>query len=346
MKIALFRCDSSFRIGTGHIIRCMNLALHLRDSGYECHFLCQKLEGSITSVLRSQGFPVTEVSADIGSILDVFENIRAKSSTGIIEIFVLDHYGIDLELEKVIFDRVRKLIVLDDLGNREHFCHILVDYNYRSDYTTIYQQLPTFTRRFFGPQFAILRKEFYEIPHSQIRTWENGSSRILVFFGGSDEKGYSLQFLNCLRAHNTEFPTGVSWTLLLASSCRHLDEIRASEALENVSIEINSENIGRLMASHHLYFGSGGTITWERMHVGLTGVIFTVADNQFQIAKDLDADGFHVHSGHLSSINRETFIEPLKDMIVDQEKARSMSQKCSELTSKNNLQSLIEVIIA
>ena len=46
MKIAI-RVDSSVKIGTGHVMRCITLANSLRKNGAEVLFICRKHDGNM-----------------------------------------------------------------------------------------------------------------------------------------------------------------------------------------------------------------------------------------------------------------------------------------------------------
>ena len=54
----VFRVDASIAIGSGHVIRCMNLANELVLRNQEVLFLCRQHVGDLTSFLMEQGFNV------------------------------------------------------------------------------------------------------------------------------------------------------------------------------------------------------------------------------------------------------------------------------------------------
>ena len=43
----IFRVDASEQIGSGHFIRCLNLAERLRKDDYEVAFICMNLPGAM-----------------------------------------------------------------------------------------------------------------------------------------------------------------------------------------------------------------------------------------------------------------------------------------------------------
>ena len=59
---AIFRCDSSTLIGSGHVIRCRTLARQLREEGIESYFVCRNHIGNFNRLLNGE-FTVYELIA-------------------------------------------------------------------------------------------------------------------------------------------------------------------------------------------------------------------------------------------------------------------------------------------
>ena len=54
----VFRVDSSFQIGTGHVMRCLCLAYQLQKRGSEVWFICRNHAGNMIDKIRAMGFLV------------------------------------------------------------------------------------------------------------------------------------------------------------------------------------------------------------------------------------------------------------------------------------------------
>src|SRR5687768_5946327 len=61
---ALIRVDSSVRLGTGHLMRCLSLAEELRRTGVTLTFVCRDLPGNMASLAADRGFPVRMLAHD------------------------------------------------------------------------------------------------------------------------------------------------------------------------------------------------------------------------------------------------------------------------------------------
>ena len=52
----VFRVDSSYKIGSGHVMRCLVLAKSLRAAGCSVKFVCRDISGNISSLLKASLF--------------------------------------------------------------------------------------------------------------------------------------------------------------------------------------------------------------------------------------------------------------------------------------------------
>ena len=58
MTQVLVRADASASIGSGHVMRCLALALGWRARGAQVRFACREHPGNLCALLESQGFQV------------------------------------------------------------------------------------------------------------------------------------------------------------------------------------------------------------------------------------------------------------------------------------------------
>ena len=140
MKI-IIRTDASFKIGSGHIMRCLNLASRLRKVGLDVTFISRNLPGNMNSLILEKGFVLVELSkpekkqmsnVNHGRWLFVSQEQDAKETInnlkgGICDWLVVDHYGLDQKWEILLRPHVRNIMVIDDFFNRAHDCDILLN---------------------------------------------------------------------------------------------------------------------------------------------------------------------------------------------------------------------------
>ena len=53
-KLAVFRCDASTKIGSGHIMRCITLGNKLKSIGFNVIFICRAYDGNLIELTRKQ----------------------------------------------------------------------------------------------------------------------------------------------------------------------------------------------------------------------------------------------------------------------------------------------------
>ena len=172
MKIAI-RVDSSLQIGSGHVMRCLTLADILKnDAGIL--FLCRPHEGNLISLIRAKGFLVRVLENPTGISdpnLMHSEWLGATQKQDIdqclnllkeeyFDWMIVDHYALDIVWQSAMKKCYKKLLVIDDLGDRRHSCDVLLDQNYGSDHRKYYNLVPKKCLLLLGPEFALLREQF------------------------------------------------------------------------------------------------------------------------------------------------------------------------------------------
>ncbi|MEZ0391617.1 MAG: GNAT family N-acetyltransferase, partial [Pseudobdellovibrionaceae bacterium] len=109
-----------------------------------------------------------------------------------------------------------------------------------------------------------------------------------------------------------------------------LSELQNIQKASHFEILISPPDWDHLMAEADLYFGSGGTVTWERLYLGLPGVVVSVAENQRKIAEDLAKAGLQIYLGSTDSVSYQDCLIKLEAIVKDEptlEKIRNLGQK-------------------
>jgi UDP-2,4-diacetamido-2,4,6-trideoxy-beta-L-altropyranose hydrolase len=305
MQVA-FRCDASFDIGSGHVMRCLTLAAALREYGHLCRFICRDLPGHMAEIVSKSGFPVTLLTkppsnfiaiagshkhehwAGVSWETDVFETQKALPDE--CEWLVLDHYAFDFNWEKAIRTFVKRVFVIDDLADRAHEANLVLDQSIgrsSADYDSL---LPSSTIRLIGPQYAILRPEFLKQRSESIfRRQEAGFSlhHLLIFMGGVDLPNITSKMLRSLDRVMVASLDQV--TVVMGPLSPALKEVRS--LIPNLSIPtrlvVGAEDMATLMYEADLAIGGVGVTALERCCLGLPTLTVVMADNQRFMAKVL-----------------------------------------------------------
>lgn len=296
MSIVVFRVDSSIRIGSGHVMRCLTLAKQL-NSKYEVVFISRDLSGNLNEFVQQNSFKLFElpksnsahVFAGYEEWLTVTQYEDAQQTIDILKKYsgiaaiVVDSYAIDEKWENLIRPYVQKIMVIDDLANRKHNCDILLDQNYYINMNTRYNGFVNDNcKLLLGPTYALLRDEFY-IEKKKQRHRDGTIKNILVFFGGSDLTNETMKALSALVLLDRK---DISVNVVVGASNQYKDEVKEfcyKYRWMNYYCQIN--NMAEMMNQADLSIGAGGTTTWERCFLGLPAIVIAVAENQVKIAE-------------------------------------------------------------
>ena len=205
----IFRVDASLEIGMGHVIRCLTLAEGLSELGVQCSFISREHQGNLNDHIKQRGFHVFALSAigldyhsssnnlthaswlgcDWQTDAEQVESILQQLKT---DWLIVDHYALDYNWEKNISFFTSKIMVIDDLANRSHFCNLLLDQNYCHDQSRYDTLLSPDTSKLLGPKYALLRKCFKE--KRKISECKHGAIRSVFIFFGSGHKNTRIAF--------------------------------------------------------------------------------------------------------------------------------------------------------
>jgi len=307
----VFRTDSSKRIGTGHVMRCRVLARVLKRRGAAVSFLCLKQKGDINHLLREE-FDVQELDTVVdldlpernqdpltvdNSDLEIRDAMETKRLLGKFAdsnelIIVLDHYG----LGKIWEQEVRrgrlesaKLMVIEDLLDREHDADLLLDQNCidPEKEPTYSKRVPAGCQLMLGPRYSLLSREYQELRERSYT--RSAVDSVLVFFGGSDSFGLTAATVSALTDDDL---VDLHLDIVLGPNSGSDVEIRELAAKRgNVQVHKNLPSLASLMAKSDLSIGAGGSTTWERFCLGLPSVTTILAENQSHFSKQLAKRG-------------------------------------------------------
>lgn len=349
MKVFI-RVDASIEIGTGHVIRCLTLAEKLRRQSAEVTFICREHIGHLCDFIETKGYPVLrlplvlekeELPADtphsewlrVSQKEDAAQTIQMMLETTA-ELLVVDHYAINEVWEGILRKSATKIMVIDDLADRIHDCDYLLDQNDYEDYQFRYASLiPTSCKKFLGPNFALLRSEFYQL--SIKRRIRRGSvKRLLLFFGGSDQTNETLKALSAFLALDR---TDIGVDVVVGQNNHHKQELaQICNQYEFITFHCQVNYLAELMNKADLSIGAGGTTTWERCMLGVPSIVWSIADNQVKICECADQKKVVVYLGKKEDVEQYFVTKHLRDLIDNETSRTEMSIK-AYLLMKNNV---------
>ncbi|MGG0720042.1 UDP-2,4-diacetamido-2,4,6-trideoxy-beta-L-altropyranose hydrolase [Robertmurraya massiliosenegalensis] len=339
MKI-VFRVDASSTIGTGHIMRCLTLANFLKENGARVTFVCAELEGNMIDYVKSFGFEVIVISGEIEQ--DAMRTAIAMKDKEF-DLLVVDHYQIDIYWEKTVKEELPsvKLMVIDDLANRRHDCDLLLDQNYQENFESRYDHLvPQRCEKLLGPPYLLLRPEFYK--ENRVRQTLQVSN-ILVFYGGADPTG---ETVNALHALDELLRDNIQVHVVVGLSNSQKDLIKSICLDKCYHYYEQIDYLADLMRESDLSLGAGGVTMWERCYLGLPSIVTIVAENQKESTIATAKYGAIWNLGWHEGVKQQNLVDIIKRAIEFPEKLRELSIKSKLLMQSNRKHEIHPVVKA
>ncbi len=320
----IFRVDGSNALGFGHIARCRNLAEQLRPLGYEPRFV---RTGRRDRVLKGQDVVWLDIEEDaVGSQRDAELTLQAaKGSNKGAPIVVVDSYQIDQAWESVVRSSGALVVAIDDLANRVHDCHVLIDANplEKDRYRGLVAPEAV---RLLGLAYALIE------PESSDRLFTSARSqhveRVLVCFGGGDNR---IPLQMAYEACSDPRLAGLTFGFVTAS-----DNIAESLRSQQISVQEETrakinvfgwvDDLRPLHSASDIAVGAGGSLALERIHLGLPSVVVSLAGNQVPTSQHLHRLGLMHYVGDISVCTAQIFADAVSALVNDAQ-AREMVQR-------------------
>ena len=333
----VFRVDSSFKIGTGHVMRCLTLAKELQKSS-DIRFICQNKEGNLINKIESEGYKVFELNRHGTDESPKVEWLGTTQERDIIDSekilkeinpdwLIVDHYGIDSYWHEHMYKYSKKIFVIDDLANRNYNCDVLLDQNFFKNIKLRYKKLvKDKCKLLLGPKYALLREEF-------AKKYQNSKSqeinRILVYFGGTNIKNNILKVVYGIRSCKKD---NINIDVILGKNYDLKDElINDFSSIKNIFFYDFVDNMAEIMNNSDLYIGSAGTTTWERSGTGLPSIVISVAENQIEPMNALKDAGLSFFLGSQEKVTSHEIAQTLNYIFDNPNILKKMSMANIEL---------------
>lgn len=359
----VFRVDSSRQIGSGHLMRCLTLARGLKKAGASCSFVSRALDGNLNGLISSEGFTLIELPKselpiqkpgksepshshwrEAGWEIDALETLKVVSNQKV-DWLIVDHYGLWGNWHIVMRDCHAKIMVIDDLADRKHDCDLLLDQNLGSDLELYQGLIPTECRSVFGPDYALLRPEFSDYRESSLKRRHEGKiDHIMINFGGGDPFDYIGKTLGALL--NMDISHHVTISIIFGGLATMTSEHQRLISCMPVKVKTYGAvtNMAEILSDCDLVIGAAGGSAWERCCLGVPSLVFPLALNQVNIAKNLATCGASIVLGARDFVNGK-FESMISNMFQNAD-LRIMSRKASSICDGTGVGKIIRELNA
>ncbi len=348
LKNIAIRVDASSQIGTGHFMRCLTLADALKQRGAQIRFISRQLPEYLQGMLTEKehefmplnSSPSKAATGGLGLGLDLghahwlgaSQHTDAQASIQALsghiwDWLVVDHYALDARWESALRQRVKNILVVDDIADRQHDCDALLDQNLYVDMDTRYTgKVPAHCQLLLGPRYALLRGEFRQL-RKQAKPRSGPVRRILIFFGGVDAENYTGRAIEALASISHDLHVDI----VIGAQHPSRKQIELACAGNGFLCYVQTSRMAELMAAADLAIGAAGVASWERCCLGLPALIVSLADNQIDIAKALDLFGACRYIGSLETASASVMRGAIIDLLNHQDYLEVLSEKSYSL---------------
>jgi len=316
-------------------MRCLTLADSLYELGNEIVFICKDHDSNLINKITNFGFEVKGLSLDPSNDLNsqlahaewlggTQEDDADKTLAAINDVevdwMIVDHYAIDVCWHKAIRHHVKRILVIDDLGDRKHDCDILLDQNLGATKEKYQEIVPKDCKLLLGPQYAVLRPEFAKWRDISLERRRHVAEpkNILVSLGGVDPQNITTNSI--IELSKLSILADAEVNVVLGSQSPHINavEIAAKKACLEVNVHVDSIRMAELMSQADLAIGASGSTSWERCALGLPAIIYVIADNQMGIASALESAEAAITIRGVDELSSKlnTAIQNLKNMSI------------------------------
>lgn len=269
MQKVFLRADASDKIGYGHFFRTLALADMLKDE-YECTFFTQTPNDFQKEEVRKV-CALVELRED-DSKYKVFLDYLTGN-----EVVFLDNYFYTSDYERSIKDKGCKLISIGT-NDRHYFADVVINYTklHPEDFFS-----EPYTQFCIGLDWTLLRKPFYIERQEKKRG-------IVICMGGTDQYAYSEKLYENIQR---EYP---QYAVKIIATDRIGEQRIESLKQKGVDLLLNqtAEQMANLFSKTAIAVVSASGVALEALSQGTEVIAGTYVDNQINIYRSLNEDGY------------------------------------------------------
>jgi len=344
----LFRCNVSASVGIGHLMRCREMARYLKEIGWRTVLL-----GPPESLRQPQDEMLFDRWCDVerrGTSEEDAARVLALCDTEGARHVVMDDYRIDPPYQAMLRRAGLRWLQQFDASSPWMFQpDLLVNaspFEQREDYLP-WLETPERTRTLFGPAYAVLRPAFAALAGADSTPRVDGREvrRVLVAFGGGDDRGAIAQALRVLAGR-----LGPSVTLVIVSGAANpqRDDIARSVAqlpAGQAEFHVNPPDMTAVMRDCDLALIGGGTMSYEAAICGLPMVFVGLAPNQERPCLGWQTLTGALFLGLVGTVEDAQLYAAVSSLVEDTDRRRDMAARGRELVDGKGTQRLVNALL-
>jgi UDP-2,4-diacetamido-2,4,6-trideoxy-beta-L-altropyranose hydrolase len=344
-------------------MRCLTLANSLREQGATCRFICREHPGNLFQRIRECRFELFALGnhKDVHTLplqkddlavsheswlgadwkTDAFETLAAIGDEHA-DWLIVDHYAIDYRWEAQLRSVCKRIMVIDDLADRNHDCDLLLDQNLVTNWQDRYAaRVRENCCCLLGPDYALLQPQYSQL-HPRIPPRIAPVQRIFVYFGGADHRNLTGLAIDAFISLGRP---DIAFDVVINPDGEHAETTREKvRGHVNIVLHENLASLAHLMGQADLAIGAGGATSWERCCLGLPSIVVTLAENQRPIAFELDRLGFVRWIGDQENVTSPNIAASIQTILENTEQIQGWSERCRGLLNGHGATIVTQVL--
>jgi len=314
----VFRVDASKNIGMGHIMRCIALSEELIKRGHICYFLSKIRDDFLINKIKKMKIEFFYLDNNL-TLLDDLKKLINLSKKYYIDWIITDNYWVTSDYLKVIKEKGFNVITIDDLAYTYYYSDLVVNQNINAD-KFIYKA-ESYTKFLLGTKFVILRNELLK---KEKKTFKNNVNKIMVTFGGTDNNNLTLKVLKIL----SKIKKDVEFSIICGPFNPYYKKIESYFKKSNQYFRVISQpkEMANLYLETDIAISAGGTTSYELAYFGIPNIIITIAENQNEIAKELDKQNISFFIGDKNNFKENELLNKVKKLTDNKNIRETMSK--------------------
>lgn len=278
MKVLIIT-EAGKKVGFGHLVRCVALYDAFRENNIDIALIVNG-DKTCKELLHNRKYKMFDW---LNNQEKLFKQIEGA------DIAVIDSYLAKAKFYKELSKQANLAVYIDDNKRIDYPRGVVVNFS-------IYARELAYPKKkevryILGHEFALLRKEFWNVPSKKINKTVKS---ILVTFGGNDSKGTTLKILKKI---NTDYPQLIKYVAIgHAFSC--VKELMGMRDKRTTFIHSpDAETMKRFMIKSDIAISAGGQTLYELARAQTPTIAICVAENQRLALEAWDRKGFIKYIG-------------------------------------------------
>ncbi|MGI4991242.1 PseG/SpsG family protein [Halobacteriovorax sp. GFR7] len=319
MKKIIIVTVSDKNRGLGHISRCVSL-YHMMKDHFNISFIVNDIDFSINSFNELKYCNI-----------DSFTSFQSPDF--IIDhqsIYVLDGYDFTLEFQKKLKENCQKLIMIDDLNDRDINCDAIINYNLNGP-----NEIYKIKEQYKGIKYALLRPIFLNNIKKKSNNYNLNFKNALITLGGGIKYNGIVKIVKALHELNIKISVIIN---PLHPEYRQLKEM-------NVELywNLNEVEIYNIFENKDFVISAPSVTSFELLSMLKPFFVIQTADNQEKNFKELINQKLAFNLGHINDLCTSKLKKTISTVLRDKLSIHKTRERQKSIIKEINPDNYIEV---